>query len=151
MNLLKETLGAITMAGKTPEHVVEVQWTAVTSMNRSDRGYAAVVQTFGATWDRFAKAITNVEYDDGYGAQEINSSLKVVFGDMSWLEREEYDGAERWVYKHSPKPAKTAVLDDKDIRCNIWEDPCHCCTHNEHRFGSVRCNSCRSFSEWEAK
>lgn len=151
MNLLKETLDAITMAGKTPEYVVEVQWTAVTGMNRSDRGYVAVVQTFGVTWDRFAKAIANVEYDDGYGAQEINSSLKVVFGDMSWLEREEYDGAERWVYKHSPKPAKNAVLDDKDIRCNIWEDPCHCCTYNENRFDSVRCNSCESFSKWEEK
>lgn len=151
MNLLKETLDAITEADKTPEYVVEVQWTAVIGMNRSDRGYAAVVQTFGVTWDRFAKAIANVEYDDGYGAQEINSSLKVVFGDMSWLERDEYDGAERWVYKCSPKPAKTAVLDDKYILCNIWEDPCRRCMYDEHRFDSVRCNSCKSFSKWEEK
>ena len=151
MNLLKETLDAITMAGKTPEYITEVQWTAVTGMNRSDRGYVANAEVFGTTWDRFAETITNVEYDEGFGAQKINSSLKIVFGDMSWLEREEYDGAERWIYKCSPKPAKTAVLDDKSILRNVWEIPCSCCMYDEHGFDSDRCNSCRSFSKWEEK
>ena len=150
MNFLKETLDAITEAGKTPEYVVEVQWTAVTGANRSDRGYVAVVETFGTTWDRFVKTITSVEYDEGFGAQEINSSLKIMFGDMSWLEREEYDGAERWVYKCSPKPAKTDVFDDKDILCHVWDQPCDHCA-NDTDEPCVACETCSHYKNWEKK
>jgi len=36
----------------------------------------------------------NVEYDDGYGSQELEGI--VLFKDGTWLEREEYDGSEWW-------------------------------------------------------
>lgn len=33
-----------------------------------------------------------------YGVAEVNQNLRVVFKDGSWLERQEYDGAEWWEY-----------------------------------------------------
>ena len=35
-------------------------------------------------------------YDDGFGANEVNLSIKIVFNDGNWLERWEYDGSEGW-------------------------------------------------------
>jgi len=52
------------------------------------------------TWKDF-QAISNFTYDDGYGGNEINSSL-VVVGDNWWLERNEYDGSEWWEFKTIP-------------------------------------------------
>lgn len=43
----------------------------------------------------------NVEYDDGYGLEEINTKLILVGKDF-WLERHEYDGSEWWEYKSMP-------------------------------------------------
>ena len=43
----------------------------------------------------------NVEYDDGYGIEEINTDLILVGKDF-WLERHEYDGSEWWEYKSMP-------------------------------------------------
>lgn len=43
------------------------------------------------------------EYDDGYGAAEVDRGLKIV-GDDWWLERDEYDGSEWWVFKQIPRP-----------------------------------------------
>lgn len=40
------------------------------------------------------------EYDDGYGAQELAGTI--VFKNKTWLEREEYDGAEWWVFRILP-------------------------------------------------
>ena len=54
--------------------------------------------------------IANVEYDNGYGAQEVAQDLLVV-GDNWWLERHEYDGSEWWEYKEIPlKPNKKIEL-----------------------------------------
>lgn len=41
------------------------------------------------------------EYDEGYGDQELFGI--VWFNDGSWLERGEYDGAEWWAYRTTPK------------------------------------------------
>ena len=43
----------------------------------------------------------NVEYNDGYGLEEINTDLILVGKDF-WLERHEYDGSEWWEYKSMP-------------------------------------------------
>lgn len=48
------------------------------------------------------KTIFDIEYYDGFGAQEINPDLLVV-GDDWWLERHEYDGSEWWEFKTMPK------------------------------------------------
>ena len=52
---------------------------------------------FQITVDDFI-AHANFEYNNGFGAQEVAHDLKVV-GDDWWLERSEYDGAERWNFK----------------------------------------------------
>lgn len=49
--------------------------------------------------------ILNVDYDSGYGGQEIDTDLKVV-GDSWWLERHEYDGSEWWEFKEMPSTPK---------------------------------------------
>lgn len=51
----------------------------------------------------FKHEFSDVNYDAGFGGQEIASDLVVVFSDHSWLEREEYDGAENWVYRKEPQ------------------------------------------------
>ena len=43
----------------------------------------------------------NVEYNDGFGNEEINTDLILVGKDF-WLERHEYDGSEWWEYKSMP-------------------------------------------------
>ena len=43
----------------------------------------------------------NVEYNGGYGIEEINTDLILVGKDF-WLERHEYDGSEWWEYKSMP-------------------------------------------------
>jgi hypothetical protein len=75
-----------------------------------------------SSWDRFAALVHGLEYDAGYGAQEIASDLVVVFKDGSWLERDEYDGSEGWAYKHKPllqlgaKPLVSVVSEGWDGR-----------------------------------
>ena len=52
------------------------------------------------------KKLANREYDNGFGAAEVATDLKIVGKDW-WLERVEYDGAEEWNYKTYPtKPSK---------------------------------------------
>lgn len=56
-------------------------------------------------WDNadmltFMKQLSGVDYDEGYGSQHLFGV--VWFTDATWLERHEYDGAERWVYKKTP-------------------------------------------------
>ena len=40
------------------------------------------------------------EYDDGFGEQVLFGA--VILSDGSWLERDEYDGSEKWVWKSMP-------------------------------------------------
>lgn len=57
---------------------------------------------YAMSWADFKDKFKNLEYDDWYGRQEIADDL-VVVGEGWWLERSEYDGAEKWVYKKYPK------------------------------------------------
>jgi hypothetical protein len=84
-NLLAETVQALTKAGKCPNDVE-----FVSTVDGS------------LTWDQFASAAKDVEYDSGYGINYISTFLKIV-GDEWWLERYEYDGSECWEYKNKPK------------------------------------------------
>jgi hypothetical protein len=84
-NLLKETLRKLELHGKT---VAYVQWVGSEKFGRFD------FYEFSAVADR--------EYYNGYGAQEVAFDLVVVGKDW-WLERCEYDGAERWEFKTVPK------------------------------------------------
>lgn len=55
---------------------------------------------YAISFEKFAE-IANIEYDAGYGAQEIAVDL-VVVGQSWWLERQEYDGSEWWEFKEIP-------------------------------------------------
>lgn len=85
MNLLYETKAVLGRYGKLPE---DVKWVGRPSTN-------AV-----CSWGEFATQ-ADIDYDNGYGGQEIPSDLVVVGSDW-WLERAEYDGAEWWEYKKFP-------------------------------------------------
>lgn len=111
INLLKETLEDMKEIKKTPEDVAEVQWIAHTARNYTKHK---------CSWELFASAIKNVEYDNGYGTQEINGTLAVIFKDGSWLERYEYGGAEGWVYKKCPPPAEIEAQTKKEVLTNVW-------------------------------
>lgn len=89
MNLLQETEEIITANGK---ELSEVLFVMSKSLGRPAISFS---------WDEFA-ALADFEYDDGYGGNEIESTLKVV-GDNWWLERGEYDGSEWWEFKTMPE------------------------------------------------
>ena len=59
-------------------------------------------------WDNFAK-ISDVNYDSGFGSQEVATDLIIVGKDW-WLERHEYDGSEWWEFKQLPKEPETKVI-----------------------------------------
>jgi len=82
MNLLKETLHDITQSGHTPADIVFIG---------SERtGHSC-------TWDEF-QVLANIEYDNGFGSQEVADDLIIVFSDGSKMRRREYDGSENWEY-----------------------------------------------------
>lgn len=74
-------------------------------------------------WNDFERKFSNVEYDDGYGWPELAQDLVVIFNDKSWLEREEYDGAEWWEYKKCPvliSKGDFDYIDTNSTGCNGW-------------------------------
>ena len=83
MNLLKETLKILRENDKSFD---DVMWIG------SQDGYMGK--------ELFLK-LANVDYDDGFGGQEIAQDLTLV-GEGWWLERGEYDGSEWWEYKSLP-------------------------------------------------
>jgi hypothetical protein len=49
----------------------------------------------------FCRALRDINYDSGYGSQELFGTIWYFGG--SWSERGEYDGSEWWEYKTCPK------------------------------------------------
>ena len=78
-NLLAETLTAITNSGHSVTDVV----------------YVGAADGHSCSLEEFV-TLADVEYDSGFGAQEVASDLVILFRDGSWLQRDEYDGAESW-------------------------------------------------------
>ncbi len=103
MNLLTETIEALKENGQTPE---QVMWCGT--------------DDFWFTWEEFV-ALANKEYDDGFGAPEVDFNLLVVGKDW-WLERHEYDGSEWWEYKQTPvKPGQRDVPKNIFTWGLLWE------------------------------
>ena len=89
MNLLKETIEELKIHGKTIQDIVWV----------GDRKISIPIEHF--------LELADVEYDNGYGGEEVYMDLLVVGTDW-WLERGTYDGSEWWEFKSLPiKPTKT--------------------------------------------
>ena len=55
-------------------------------------------ERLGIPWSQ-AEKVLDIDYDDGYGSQEIAADLVVAFTDGGFLRREEYDGSEWWEYE----------------------------------------------------
>lgn len=103
MNLLTETLGAITCSGHTPEDIVFI--------GSRDSGHCC-------TWEEF-KILADQEYDSGFGSQDVARDLEIVFKDKQTMWRSEYDGSEWWSYSVPFKMPK----EKKPIRtlfCGMW-------------------------------
>ena len=80
MNLLDETVADLKEYGYTPKNVIAV--------GDLDKGYS--------TWDDFALRAKKINYDNRYGAVEINTDLTIWLDDGRFFERQEYDGFEWW-------------------------------------------------------
>jgi len=83
MNLLKETIEVIEGHGYTYKDVLCVAG-----------------DDYRFTWDTFV-SLANVEYDSGFGSQEVAMDLKVIGKDW-YMTRDEYDGAESWAFHKMP-------------------------------------------------
>ena len=81
-NLLEETLEAIKNSGHKSKDIIFI--------GSEDSGHKC-------TWNEYKK-ISNVNYDDGFGASEVATDLIIVFSDGSKMWRGEYDGSEWWEY-----------------------------------------------------
>lgn len=93
MTLLTETLEIMKR-----NKVSDVQW-----VGSADGQYSISFEEF--------TRIADIEYDDGFGGQEIADDLIVVGTD--WLlERHEYDGSEWWEFKQLPRqiPEQTGEI-----------------------------------------
>lgn len=104
MNLLAETLRDIAKSGHTPDDIVFIG-------SRKSGHHCS--------WDEFTH-LADIEYDGGYGAQEVASDLEIVFRDGGGMWRTEYDGSEGWEY-HRPfvmpqdaKPIKRLTVEGTD-------------------------------------
>ena len=61
--------------------------------------------------ERFIK-LADIEYDNGYGGAEIDTTLIIMLKDGSWLERWEYDGSEGWEFNDKIiKPFKESIIE----------------------------------------
>lgn len=92
MNLLDETKGAISRSGHSTDDV---------------RFVGSRDEKLGITWSQ-AEKVLDIDYDDGYGGQEISADLVVVFTDGGFLRREAY---QTWLAEH-----------DRQIAEQAWED-----------------------------
>lgn len=102
-NLLKETLEILTLNDKSP---ADVLWVGVRKTDKPGEV---------GTWDQFAR-LADIDYDSGYGGNEISGGLVVVGADW-WLERGEYDGSEWWEFKKLPEaPLEPTDLRPEDIK-----------------------------------
>ena len=102
-NLLKETIKDIKQSG----HKVS----DITFIGSIDSGYSC-------TWDEFL-TLADIEYDNGFGCQEIASDLTIVFSDGNTMWRAEYDGSEWWEYS---KPVEIPENQKKILKLNggLW-------------------------------
>lgn len=105
INLLKETIDVLEANGKKLSDILFIKHDPIFDWEPKVRNCKVNTELL--------KAILDIDYDNGYGATEINIRLKLVGKDF-WLERKEYDGSEWWEYKELP-------IYDENIACDITE------------------------------
>ena len=82
MNLLQETKRDIKSFGYVPEEIIFI---------------GSEASGHSCTWKQFTE-LANIEYDAGFGGQEVACDLIIVFSDKTVMRRREYDGSEWWSY-----------------------------------------------------
>ena len=102
-NLLDETILVLKENGKTIEDIVWV----------GSKGGQYILPLSEI------EIVLNIDYDSGYGAQEIASDLVIVGKDW-WMERDEYDGSEWWSFKKIPILSNDPKIINK-IGCGTWD------------------------------
>ena len=102
-NLLHETIQAIEAFGHEVQDIVFI---------------GSIVSGYSCTWTEFL-LLADIEYNNGFGAQEVAYDLVIVFGDGSTMWRNEYDGSEWWEYS---KPVKipTEQKQISKLTGDIW-------------------------------
>lgn len=63
-----------------------------------------------ATIEQFKAVAEDINYDPGYGIEEISCHLRIVGRDW-WLDRREYDGSEWWEYHQRPQRPENHVAE----------------------------------------
>lgn len=91
VNLYTETMQALESYGHTLD---DVSW-----VGSWDGKYRIPVEEMETVFD--------VDYDNGYGGQEIATDL-VIVGEDWWMTRGEYDGSEWWSYHVKPVASEHA-------------------------------------------
>lgn len=100
MNLLNETIEFLKKNGLTPNDVL---WVGSKDLKTD--------------WDNFAN-VADIDYDGGFGGQEIAQDLLIVGSDW-WMERGEYDGSEWWEFKRKPQePQSKKGL--RSVKGGVW-------------------------------
>ena len=107
MNLLDETKGEISQSGHSTDDV---------------RFVGSRDEKLGIPWSQ-AEKVLDIDYDDGYGGQEIAVDLVVVFTDGGFLRREEYDGSEWWEFKERPKQIWQQLSAPQSQTCRRPDSP----------------------------
>lgn len=93
INLLEETLEVLGERGILPS---DVAWVGVDDFLGISGG------SWCCTWEEFVDIAQKIDYDNGYGSNHIDMQLVVVGKSGWWLRRQEYDGAEWWVFLETP-------------------------------------------------
>lgn len=104
MNLLRETLNYIKLSNHEATDIIFI--------GSEQSGHSC-------TWEEFTD-IGDINYDCGFGSQEIATDLIIVFSDGTKMWRDEYDGSERWEYSTLFKSPE----DQKPIKClvgTLWK------------------------------
>ncbi len=116
MNLLSETLRKMEQYGKTFKDVEQVTWVVIVKREWDEYGKPVFQsETRWCTWEMFADTARTIDYNNGYGHQEIGESLEVLFKDGSWMQRWEYDGSEGWEYVVPRKRIEGEPVTDKFV------------------------------------
>lgn len=109
MNLLQETIEDISNSGHRIEDIIYI--------GSEESGHCC-------DWEEF-KILADIEYYDGFGAQEIASDLVIAFSGGAKMWRHEYDGSERWEYSRpfvAPKEKKKIkTLRNGSMWCDLSE------------------------------
>lgn len=110
INFYEETTSFLKNNGKNWDDIefisISKDYVSKFSKNKPESYYIDV--------EDFISYIKEMYYNNGYGSNEVNLSIKIVGKDW-WLERYEYDGAESWVYKEKPKKPEKEINLTKEI------------------------------------